>query len=76
MTEELKVLPAPQQRSGREPFHCAATPLGFDLHNFWAWSVSDLVSNATRGRLAEYVIARALGISTAGVRTVEPHACP
>jgi hypothetical protein len=42
--------------------------LGFDLHDFWAWSVSDLVSNATRGRLAEYIIARALGISTADVR--------
>lgn len=30
--------------------------------------MSDLVSNATRGRLAEYIVARALGISTAGVR--------
>lgn len=30
--------------------------------------MSDLVSNATRCRLAEYIVARALGISTAGVR--------
>jgi hypothetical protein len=31
--------------------------------------VSDLVSNATRGRLAEYIVARALGISMHGVRS-------
>jgi hypothetical protein len=35
---------------------------------FWQWSVSDLVSNVTRGRLAEFVVARALGIRTDGVR--------
>ena len=56
------------RRTGQEVFHLDATPLGFDLLDFWAWSVSDLVSNATRGRLAEYIVARAVGISTAGVR--------
>jgi hypothetical protein len=30
--------------------------------------MSDLVSNATRGRLAEYIVARALGISTDMIR--------
>lgn len=28
---------------------------------FWQWSASDLVSNATRGVLAEYIVALALG---------------
>jgi hypothetical protein len=37
------------------------------LHDFWRWSVSDLVSNATRGRLAEFIVANALGISTTAV---------
>ena len=37
------------------------------LLQFWQWSVSDLVSNATRGRLAEFIIASALGIAS-GVR--------
>ncbi len=36
--------------------------------DFWAWSASDLLSNATRGRFAEFLVAKALGISTAGVR--------
>ena len=38
------------------------------IEDFWAWSVSDLVSNATRGILAEFVVAKALGIPCAGVR--------
>jgi hypothetical protein len=64
MTDNLGPLQAPR-RGGQEPFHDGRTSLGFELGDFWAWSVSDLVSNATRGRLAEYIIARALGISTA-----------
>jgi hypothetical protein len=56
------------RRTGSEPFHNAATTLDFDVLDFWRWSVSDLVSNATRGRLAEYIVARALGIPTDGVR--------
>jgi hypothetical protein len=67
MTGELGPLRAPR-RNGSEAFHRGTAPLGFDLADFWAWSVSDLVSNATRGRLAEYLVARALGLSTAGVR--------
>lgn len=30
---------------------------------FWQWSQSDLLNNATRGVLAEYIVAMALGIS-------------
>lgn len=56
------------RKSGAEPFRDGKTKLGFDLLDFWRWSVSDLVSNATRGRLAEYIVARALGIDTSGVR--------
>lgn len=67
MAEELGPIQA-RRRTGEEQFHRDAGTLGFDLHDFWAWSVSDLVSNATRGRLAEYIVARGLGISTAGVR--------
>lgn len=67
MSNELGILKA-SRRTGREPFRHGETTLSFELADFWAWSVSDLVSNATRGRLAEYIIARALGVSTAGVR--------
>lgn len=58
----------PSRRSGSEPFQNNGDSLGSNLLDFWRWSVSDLVSNATRGRLAEYIVARGLGISTAGVR--------
>ncbi|MBN2455359.1 MAG: hypothetical protein JXB29_02290 [Sedimentisphaerales bacterium] len=37
------------------------------LKEFWQWLASDLVSNATRGILAEYIVAAALGLNQ-GVR--------
>jgi hypothetical protein len=39
------------------------------LVEFWRWSVSDLVSNATRGVLAEFLVAKALGIPTEQIRS-------
>ena len=58
----------PRRCSGDEPFHCGGQPRALSITDFWRWSVSDLVSNATRGVLAEFVVAHALGISTDGVR--------
>lgn len=55
-------------RTGREPFRDGARELGFDLLGFWQWSGSDLVSNALRGRLAEFLVAQALGLAS-GVRS-------
>lgn len=54
--------------SGGEPFHDGAEALGFDVLGFWRWSASDLVSNTTRGVLAEYLVAQALGILDCCVR--------
>lgn len=67
MTEGCGPVRAPR-RTGNEEVHRGGQPLGGALSDFWAWSVSDLVSNATRGRLAEYIGVRALGLATAGVR--------
>ncbi len=53
----------PRPLRGDEAFHSAGRALGFDVLGFWRWSTSDLVSNATRGVLAEYLVARALDIS-------------
>lgn len=58
----------PKRRSGTERFRSGTEPYAATLTAFWAWSVSDLVSNATRGRLAEFIVAQALGIATDGVR--------
>ena len=56
------------RKSGTERFHAGLTELDFDLTSFWQWSGSDLVSNTARGVLAEYLVARALGLPTDGVR--------
>jgi hypothetical protein len=56
-----------QRKTGDECFHIGSEVLNRRLADFWAWSVSDLVSNATRGRLAEYIVALAVGSET-GVR--------
>lgn len=57
-----------KRKTGQEPFKAAGKVLDFTLSDFWRWSVSDLVSNATRGRLAEFIVARALSASTDEVR--------
>lgn len=59
---------ASQRKSGSEPFHDGGQPVGGTLLEFWQWSTSDLVSNATRGVLAEYIVALALGGPTEPVR--------
>jgi len=55
-------------KTGNETFTLNHDNLDFQLIDFWKWSVSDLVSNATRGRLAEFIVAKALGINTDNVR--------
>ena len=57
------------RQTGKERFHSAGKDLGFDLRSFWQWSVSDLVSNATRGRLAEYLVARVIDVGQVDVRS-------
>ncbi|MEN8242620.1 MAG: hypothetical protein ABFS17_11905 [Chloroflexota bacterium] len=61
---KLKVTP----KTGDEKFTIEGEPTGFDLRSFWSWSTSDLVSNTTRGVLAEFIVAQALGITAGTVR--------
>lgn len=56
------------RRTGAERFHHGDEDLGFDLLSFWQWSTSDLVSNATRGILAEYIVACALRLEVESAR--------
>jgi hypothetical protein len=53
-----------EAKAGRETFRENGRDLGPTLLDFWRWSLSDLVSNATRGLIAEFIVANALGIST------------
>ena len=57
-----------ERREGHDPFHVDGRALGFDLLSFWQWSSSDVVSNATRGVLAEYLVAQALGVAEDSIR--------
>lgn len=56
------------RKTGDEAFVGHSDAKSLLLKNFWQWSASDLVSNATRGVLAEYLVASALGLSE-GVRS-------
>ena len=49
------------KRSAEEKFRDGSNNLDFNLLSFWQWSSSDIVSNATRGILAEYIVGKALG---------------
>lgn len=83
---KLEVVP----KSGSESFTANGEDLDVRLLDFWKWSVSDLVSNATRGRLAEFIVATALDLDTTndvrsewdafdlqipGVATIEVKSC-
>ena len=57
---ELKELEI-TKRSGNEKFQYGSNNLDFNLLSFWQWSSSDVVSNYTRGILAEYIVGKALG---------------
>lgn len=57
----------PKRLSGNETFHANGKDLKLPLLKFWQWVGSDLRSNAMRGRLAEYLVARDLGLG-GGVR--------
>lgn len=64
--DDLRALPV-LRKTGAERFHAAGTLLPFDLLDFWRWYCSDITSNVTRGVVAEYIVAHALGVM-GGVR--------
>lgn len=48
--------------SGDERFTRSGSELPYSALDFWRWASSDLASNATRGVLAEFIVAKMLGI--------------
>ncbi len=50
-------------KTGEERLVFRQRELPFKLLDFWKWSASDLVSNATRGILAEFIVATATNIN-------------
>lgn len=60
-------------KSGSEPFLDGESKLEVLLSDFWRWSCSDLVNNVTRGVLAEFLVASALGLSGGARQEWESH---
>ena len=56
------------RRDLHESFHDDGRTIGTDLLSFWRWGFSNVLSNATRGVLAEFIVAQALGVAEARVR--------
>ncbi|HET9365948.1 MAG TPA: hypothetical protein VFP71_13140 [Candidatus Angelobacter sp.] len=52
----------PRLKTGQELF--LGVNVNLTLLNFWQWAASDLVSNTTRGLLAEFIVAAALGLTS------------
>ncbi len=50
-------------KSGKESLRCEQNELPFKLLDFWKWSTSDILSNATRGILAEFIVATATNVN-------------
>ena len=48
-------------KTGDEPFTQQGQAIGASVRGFWSWACSDLISNAMRGVLAEYIVGLALG---------------
>ena len=55
-------------KTGDEQLAYNEKPLGFSLLDFWRWSVSDILSNATRGRFAEFIVATAVNTDKTSLR--------
>lgn len=55
-------------KSGQEKIFFNERNLNFSLLDFWRWSVSDILSNATRGRFAEFIVATATNVNITNLR--------
>lgn len=60
MKNEFSVIT--NKKTWKESFSLNNNDLDFKLIDFWSWNTSDLLNNALRWKLAEYIIAKALWI--------------
>lgn len=63
--EAIKPIP----KSGNEYLTFNEKSVGYSLFDFWQWSVSDLLINTTRGRLAEFIVGTAFDINPKKIRS-------
>lgn len=48
------------KKTGKEPFTFNGEPLPINTLHFWQWSSSELLENALRGKLAEFIVASSI----------------
>jgi len=56
------------KKSGDEKLTLNKRSLEFSLCDFWSWNMSDILSNATRGIFAEYLVGTAINFDKSAVR--------
>ena len=61
------------RKTGNEKFMLSGETLDLNLLSFWQWSSSNLISNAFRGMLAEYIVASAVSSTTSIRKQWEPY---
>ncbi len=64
---ELKEIKA-NPKTGNESLTDNGQNTNYNLLDFWRWSVSDILSNATRGRFAEFIVGTAVGLKPINLR--------
>lgn len=66
MSDLKKIKACP--KTGTEKITYNGSETEYHLLDFWRWSVSDILSNATRGRFAEFVVSTAVGLDPEKLR--------
>src|SRR5688572_14217882 len=66
MNELSKITAIP--KTGAESITHNEIETNYTLLDFWRWSVSDILSNATRGRFAEFIVGTVLNINPLNLR--------
>lgn len=51
------------RKTGKELFTTANSIVGISLSDYWSWAHSDIVNNTERGKVAEFIVASALGVT-------------
>lgn len=55
-------------KTGKEILTNNGLNINYSLLDFWQWSVSDILSNATRGRFAEFIVGTGVGLNPENLR--------
>lgn len=66
MSELIAIQAEP--KTGNEYLTENGEKTNYNLLDFWIWSVSDIMSNTTRGRFAEFVVGTAVGLDPNNLR--------